>query len=971
MRRTLIASAIFCLLTPMVQAQTLTEPVLPPARIVLNDATMQAIVLQDVRMQTQVFADHARTIVTVVLKNPNARQLEGNFEFPLLPEQHVSGFALDINGKLRAASSVPKARAEEVFEEIRRTKTDPGLLEKNAGNVYRLRVYPIPANGTRTVQITIDQLLTSDNDVYALRLPMSFSSRIQNFTLDVQSAYKVTATHGLLNAQSTAKGLSFSATNYNTKDWLAFNIERKNTEQWHIETRDNQRYALAQLPIDTTKIAIDAPRVLPRNIDIFWDASTSANDTQTARAIAAMDAYLSYLLNQSVAPNITVHLVRNRVETLDTIRLTRKNLSSLLDLLQKAPYDGATRLDALTPKTNSDLVILVSDGLATYGPTKLAIAGNAPVYSLNTGISSNTLALTRLADNRRGAFIDLTHGMSADAVRSAVSALTQQHASIKRLSSASATDFITPQYTLTSNTFNLAARLIESSGTVDIELEDALGATHHLSYAIPATTSGGTMAAQQWAQWQLDALSTDLSSNRKRMEKLSSDYGLVTDASSLLVLETAADYARYDITPPAELAAEVAQIKQNDGQSKQADQKAHLDGVVNEFDEKLKWWKKDFPKTPPKPKPSAKTKGGSNVTLYGMVDSGLGALADSAAPPAPAHTAVRREESRSSGSHLGISGDEDTGTGLSANSGDTSIQLKKWEPNEPYIARFKAAADADLYKIYLDERTAYRSSTAFYLDVADIFFDRKQPELALRILSNLAEMNLDNRHVLRILSYRLLQAKQPQDAIPFLTRVAELSPNEPQSWRDLGLAYAATGASQEAIKNLWKVVSQPWHGRFPGVEQIALNELNAIAASSVQTVDTSFVDARLRKNLPVDLRVVLAWDADDTDIDLWVTDPNDEKVYYSHKLSYQGGRISNDFRGGYGPEEFLLKDAKPGKYKVEAKFYGHRQQVITPATSLMMKLTTQFGRKNQKDESVILRLSGQAEEVFVGEFTVK
>jgi Ca-activated chloride channel family protein len=255
--------------------------------------------------------------------------------------------------------------------------------------------------------------------------------------------------------------------------------------------------------------------------------------------------------------------------------------------------------------------------------------------------------------------------------------------------------------------------------------------------------------------------------------------------------------------------------------------------------------------------------------------------------------------------------------------------------------------------------------------VADIFFDRKQPELALRILSNLAEMNLDNRHVLRILSYRLLQAKQPQDAIPFLTRVAELAPNEPQSWRDLGLAHSAAGASQEAITNLWKVVSQPWHGRFPGVEQIALNELNATAATSAKPVDTSFVDERLRKNLPVDLRVVLAWDADDTDIDLWVTDPNGEKVYYGHRLSYQGGRISNDFTGGYGPEEFLLKDAKPGKYKVEAQFYGHRQQVVAPATSLMMKLTTQFGRKNQKDESVVLRLSGQREQVFVGEFTVK
>jgi Ca-activated chloride channel homolog len=70
---------------------------------------------------------------------------------------------------------------------------------------------------------------------------------------------------------------------------------------------------------------------------------------------------------------------------------------------------------------------------------------------------------------------------------------------------------------------------------------------------------------------------------------------------------------------------------------------------------------------------------------------------------------------------------------------------KKWQPNAPYIARFKAASDTDLYAVYLDERTNYRSSTAFYLDAADIFFDRKQPDLALRVLSNLAEMNLDNR----------------------------------------------------------------------------------------------------------------------------------------------------------------------------------------------------------------------------------
>lgn len=44
--------------------------------------------------------------------------------------------------------------------------------------------------------------------------------------------------------------------------------------------------------------------------------------------------------------------------------------------------------------------------------------------------------------------------------------------------------------------------------------------------------------------------------------------------------------------------------------------------------------------------------------------------------------------------------------------------------------------------------------------------------------------------------------------------------------------------------------------------------------------------------MPLDLRVVLTWYADNTDIDLWVTDPKGEKAFYGHQLTYQGGRMS-------------------------------------------------------------------------------
>ena len=243
--------------------------------------------------------------------------------------------------------------------------------------------------------------------------------------------------------------------------------------------------------------------------------------------------------------------------------------------------------------------------------------------------------------------------------------------------------------------------------------------------------------------------------------------------------------------------------------------------------------------------------------------------------------------------------------------------------------------------------------------------------LGVRVLSNLAEMEMENRHILRILGYRLMQAGQAKLALPVLARVLELAPNEPQSYRDLGLAFAADKQWQKAVDNLNEVVIRPWNGRFPEIELTALDELNAIIATADTSVDKCRVDPRLIRNLPLDLRVALSWDADNTDIDLWVTDPNGEKAYYGNRISYQGGRMSQDYTGGYGPETFSLKQAKPGKYKVEANFYGHNQQIVAGATTLQLKLATRFGTREHQEQTVTLRLKGKSEVVMVGEFEVK
>jgi Ca-activated chloride channel family protein len=298
------------------------------------------------------------------------------------------------------------------------------------------------------------------------------------------------------------------------------------------------------------------------------------------------------------------------------------------------------------------------------------------------------------------------------------------------------------------------------------------------------------------------------------------------------------------------------------------------------------------------------------------------------------------------------------------------IALKKWVANAPYIDRLRSAAPDQVYTLYLDEKPGYANSSAFFLDVADILIDKGQRDLALRVLSNLAEMDLENRAVLRILGYRLLQAGAPQLAVPVFEKVLRLAPEEPQSFRDLGLAQAAAGHPQQAIENLNEVVVRPWDVRFPEIETIAIAEINAIIATSREKLDTSRIDPRLLKNLPLDLRVVMTWDADNADMDLWVTDPNGERCSYMNALTFQGGRISRDFTRGYGPEEFSLRSALPGKYRIEANYYGNRQQMLAGATTLQVKLFTGFGTARQKEQVVTLRLKDKGETVYVGEFEV-
>lgn len=108
-----------------------------------------------------------------------------------------------------------------------------------------------------------------------------------------------------------------------------------------------------------------------------------------------------------------------------------------------------------------------------------------------------------------------------------------------------------------------------------------------------------------------------------------------------------------------------------------------------------------------------------------------------------------------------------------------------------------------------------------------------------------------------------------------------------------------------------------------------------------------------------------------TDVDMHVFEPTGEHAYYQHNLTQMGGLVSRDFTQGYGPEEYVLKKALPGKYIVKAHYYGSSQQTISGACTVIVTVFTNYGREDENKQVLTLRLEQPSDDVVVGEITIE
>ncbi|MEL6806022.1 MAG: DUF2135 domain-containing protein, partial [Bacteroidota bacterium] len=84
-----------------------------------------------------------------------------------------------------------------------------------------------------------------------------------------------------------------------------------------------------------------------------------------------------------------------------------------------------------------------------------------------------------------------------------------------------------------------------------------------------------------------------------------------------------------------------------------------------------------------------------------------------------------------------------------------------------------------------------------------------------------------------------------------------------------------------------------------------------------------------------------------------------------------GGLISKDFTQGYGPEEFLLKRAPKGTYKVQVNYYGDRNPGPTGPATVFVRMITDYGRKSQREQQLAVRMEEESAVIDIGTFEFK
>lgn len=397
----------------------------PP--VVLHGGVSFGLHLQSADVRVEIIDQVAKTYITQTFSNDTDRNLAGTYLFPLPEDTTFSSFSLHIDGKPVEGKILEAQEARQTYEDIVRRMVDPGLLEYADHKTVRARIFPIPAHGTKKVELEYTQILKAENGLLKYRFPLKTETE-GTPAEEVKVNVKLSSKQGLRTIWSPSHSvttdkptdhqakIAFVGTDFvPDKDFLLYysvsDKEMAANVLTHKNTSDDGYYLLTVTP------PVEAKQIGNKDIVLVADTSGSMQGKRMEQNQKA----LKYLVN-ALNPGDRFSIVEfnTDVETFkpNLVPATAENKKAAMAFIDDLEARGGTNIgDALQNALHMldqyndrpGYLVMMTDGEPTVGETSVPGLLKAfhpkrdiRVFDFGIGYDVNTKLLNQLAEAHHG-----------------------------------------------------------------------------------------------------------------------------------------------------------------------------------------------------------------------------------------------------------------------------------------------------------------------------------------------------------------------------------------------------------------------------------------------------------------------------------------------------------------------------------------------------------------------------------------
>jgi len=524
----------------------------------------------------------AATTVTQVFENLDQVEREGTYHFAVPPGAAIVEFQMWINGRIMKGEMVDRKRAEEIYRSIVDRKRDPGIVDHVRDNIWRVRVFPIPANGGQMkFQTRYVEVLPCPSGQVTYTLPFSVpEERARKMDLfgvhvDVHAAAPVTKIEGGGLAVVKKSASRFSAKGDRTnvafdKDLVVRFESRAEGQELSLmahRVAGNDGYFLLSVSPDLANATVDR---VAREVVYLLDASSSMDEKMFRRLCSAIVDGLAEL---GPKDRFNVVAFNSEIQKFQktSVDPTTANVKAAAAFLQKLKPQGRTDLDkalldvASAKATMPRVVFLVSDGSASAGcldPGTIvknslqAFDVDTVLYAVQVGTTTER-TLQALARRTGGECLAADENGIERVLRSAQQRFSRPVLTGAKIDfgGADVVQIHAPRFQFADEPILVAGRY-RVPGSHEVTLTGRVGGREiRLSRTLdfPEKHDGWASAAYVWASRQIGALldeaflSGETEAIRGAVSALSKEHRIMTPYTAFLVLETDEMYGQFGL----------------------------------------------------------------------------------------------------------------------------------------------------------------------------------------------------------------------------------------------------------------------------------------------------------------------------------------------------------------------------------------------------------------------------------------